>query len=107
MLKIYGKENYIIGEFIFCIVVYWGRFMVFIFIFTGAWGCRKRKFNFFHLILSNTLSKWRPLNILKYIFLFNPHISFNEVTLYCSIIKIWFKIFNMSIAHYQIKCLSN
>ena len=94
------KKIILLVEFIFYIVAYWGRFMVFIFIFTGAWGCRQRKFDFFHLILSSTLSKWRPLNILKYIFLFNPHISFNEVTLYCSIIKIWFKIFNMSIAHY-------
>ena len=85
------KEIILLVAFIFYIVAYWGRFMVIIFIFTGAWGYRKRKFNFFHLILSNTLSKWRPLNILKYIFLFNPHISFNEVTLYCSITKFGLK----------------
>ena len=42
---------------------------------------RKQKNNFLCLILSKTLSYWRcTFNILIF-FLFNPHISFNKVTL--------------------------
>ena len=50
-----------------------------------------------------SLSHWCcTFNILKLnsFFLFNPHISFNKVALHCCIIKIWFKIFNICIAHY-------
>ena len=96
---LFMKKKIILVEFIFYIVAYWGRLMVLT--FTCAWGCRQ-KINFVHLILSKTLSHWRcTFNILKFnIFFLNSHISFNKVTLHCSIIKIWFKIFNISIAHY-------
>ena len=94
------KKIILLVEFIFYLVACWGKLMVLI--FTCAWDCRKQKIKFLHLILSKILSHWRcTFNVLKFIFFFlNPHISFNKVTLHYSIIKISFKIFNISIAHY-------
>ena len=46
------NKTILLVEFIFYIVAYWGRLMVLT--FTYAWGCRKQKINFLHLILSKT-----------------------------------------------------
>ena len=48
------KKIILLVEFIFYIVAYWGRLMVLT--FTCAWGCRKQKIDFLHLILSKTWS---------------------------------------------------
>ena len=61
------KKIILLVEFIFYIVVYSGRRMIFI--FTCAWGCRRQKLNFLHLILSNTLSQGHcTFNILTFNF---------------------------------------
>ena len=50
------KKIIVLVGFIFYLVAYWGKLMVLT--FTCAWGCRKQKINFLHLILSKTLSHW-------------------------------------------------
>ena len=86
-------------EFNFYLVAYWGKLMILI--FTCAWGCRKQKIKFLNLNLSKTLSHWRcTFNVLKFNYFFNPHISFNKITLHYFMIKISFKTFNISIDHY-------
>ena len=102
MLKIMEQKIIVLVEFTFHIVAYWGRFIFCI--FKCAWGCRKQKPNFLHLILSTTLPHWRCTFIFfefSIFFPFNLRTSFNKVTLYRSIIKILFKIFSTSIAHFK------
>ena len=65
MLNIYGKKLYCWLSLFFILLRIGSRLMVFIFIW--AWGSRKQKINFLHLILSKTLSHWRcTFNILKF-----------------------------------------
>ena len=83
-LRFMEKKIILLVEFIFYIVAYWGRLMVFT--FTCAWGCRKQKFNFLHLILPNTLPHCHKFNILKFnIFFFLIHIFLLIKSLYMAL----------------------
>ena len=85
---------------LFYINAYWGKLMVLT--FACALGCRKQNNNFLHFILSKALSHRQfTFNVLNCNAFFpDPYSFFNKVTLHCSIIKLWLKIFNISIAHY-------
>ena len=67
------KKIILLVQFISYIVAFWVRLMILT--FTCAWGCRKQKINFLHLILSKTSSYWWcTFNILKFNFFFLIHI---------------------------------